>query len=161
MVIRTRRKISRRFLPSFGELCDRLAICQQKEIFIADHRNEYTKQVNDIVFDLDNICKEKKLGINGTFIRLTIIVTHMNTWIWQNEANRRKGIEDGNDLSLTHSLNTIRTQAYSMLSEMVGDRGEYKKDTMIPHPNWIPSLFEKKKPQINEASANKKQKIKR
>jgi len=142
--VKIRKQPQRRFLPSFGELCDRLSICQQKQIFIPKHREVYTKQINDIVFDLDMICKEKKLGINGTFIRLTIIVTHMNTWIWENEKNYRNGVKTGNNLELTHSLNTIRTTAYSMLSQFVGDRGEYKKDTAIPHKDWIPSLFENK-----------------
>lgn len=129
---------------SFGELVDKLSILQQKEIFIPEQREVYTKQINEIVYDLDMICKD--MVIDGSFIRAIIVLTQMNTWIWANESNRRNGIEDGNDLSLTHSLNTIRTQAYSLLSQMIGDRGEYKKDAAIPHKDWIPSLFENKTP---------------
>lgn len=138
----------RKFVPSFGELIDRLAITSQKEIFISEHREVYTKQINDIVADLDLLIEqqvEERL-LSGEMIRAIIVLTQMNCWIWQNEANRRNGIEDGNDLSLTHSLNTIRTQSYSLLSQMIGDRGEFKKDAAIPHKDWIPSLFENKTP---------------
>lgn len=139
-------KQMRSFVPSFGELIDRLCITSQKEIFIPEQREVYTKQINEIIHDLDMLCQEKDMYIDGNVIRAIIVLTQMNTWIWQNEKNRRNNIEDGNDLSLTHSLNTIRTQCFSLLSQMAGDRGEFKKDAAIPHKDWIPSLFDEKKP---------------
>lgn len=130
---------------SFGELVDKLSITSQKEIFIPEHRDVYTQQINEIIHDLDIICAKEELSIDGRFIRAIIVLTQMNTWIWENEKNRRNNIEDGNDLSLTHSLNTCRTMAFSLLSQMIGDRGEYKKDAAIPHKDWMPSLFDEKK----------------
>jgi hypothetical protein len=132
----------RRWNLAFGELCDRLFICQLKELFIPEHREVYTRQIADIVHDLDLLCEEKNLGINGQFILAVGNIMLMNRLIWQHEANYRNGIEEGNDLRLTHSLNTLRTQCYSLTSQLVGDRGEFKKDTLIPHPQWIPSLLQ-------------------
>lgn len=131
----------RRYMPSFGDLVDRMTICQLKEIFIPERRETYTKQIEDISHDLDLLCKEKNLGIDGKFILAIANTMLMNRLIWQNEENQRKGINDGNDLRLTHSLNTLRVQCFSLISQSVGDRGEFKKDTLIPEEKWIPSLL--------------------
>lgn len=133
--------IERKWLPSFGELVDRLSICQLKEFLIPENRDVYTDQIKNIVSDLDSLCKEREWGISGKFILAVINVAIINRIIWENEANQRKGIEDGNNLKLTHSLNTIRTSCYSIISEEFGDRQEFKKDTLIPEANWIPSLL--------------------
>jgi hypothetical protein len=135
----------RKYTHSFGELCDRMFICQLKELLIPEHREVYTQQIKDIVHDLDMICKEKGLGIGGNFILAVGNNMLMNRIIWENESNIRNNISTGNDLTLTHSINFLRVQAYSMTSELVGDRGEYKKDVTLPHKDWIPSLFEEKK----------------
>lgn len=128
-------------MPSFGELVDRLSICQLKEILIPEKRETYTNQIRDIVHDLDALCKQTGWGISGTFILAVVNLALINRFIWENEANQRKGIEAGNDLRLTHSLNTLRVQCYSLISREFGDREEYKKDTLIPDSQWVPSLL--------------------
>lgn len=131
----------RRYNLSFGELCDRGFITQMKELLIPEHRATYTKVLQDIIHDLDLECKERSLGVDGKFILALGCNMLINRLIWENESNARKGIDTGNDLRLTHSLNTLRTQTYSLISQLVGDRGEFKKDTLIPEEKWIPSLL--------------------
>jgi hypothetical protein len=137
--------MERNYQLSFGELIDRLSICQQKEIHIKSKREVFTQQINDIVSDLTNICQEKNILLTGEIIQGIVCLTQANIAIWNNEDNCRKGTEGENDLALTHSLNTLRTQIYSLLSTMVGDKGEYKANTLSPHPDWIPSYIKNKK----------------
>jgi len=42
----------RLFLPTFSELVDRLTISQLKEVFITEHKEEYTKEIQDILHDI-------------------------------------------------------------------------------------------------------------
>ncbi len=42
----------RKYLPTLSELVDRLSISQLKEVFIADHKDEYAQEINDIIHDI-------------------------------------------------------------------------------------------------------------
>ena len=39
----------RKYLPTIAELIDRLSIVQLKEVFIPEHKEEYAKEIEDIV----------------------------------------------------------------------------------------------------------------
>ena len=52
----------RKWLPTLGELVDRLSIHQLKEVFIPENKKNYAKEMNDMVHDIDLIIKEN----NGT-----------------------------------------------------------------------------------------------
>ena len=39
----------RKYLPTLAELIDRLSIAQLKEVFITEHKDEYAKEINDII----------------------------------------------------------------------------------------------------------------
>ncbi len=43
----------RKYLPTTSELIDRLSIVQLKEVFIPEHKEEYGKEIKDIVHDLE------------------------------------------------------------------------------------------------------------
>ena len=51
--------MERKYLPTLGELIDRLSIIQIKELKIPNHKEEYAKEIKDIVNDIDVILKEK------------------------------------------------------------------------------------------------------
>ena len=46
---------SRRYLPTLSELIDRLSIAQLKEVFISKHKDEYSKEIKDIINDIQLI----------------------------------------------------------------------------------------------------------
>ena len=52
--------MERRYLPTFSELIDRLSIVQLKEVFITDHKDEYAKEIADIVHDIQAHIEENK-----------------------------------------------------------------------------------------------------
>jgi hypothetical protein len=122
--------MERKYLPTFGELIDRLSIVQLKEVFIPEHKNEYAQEIKDIIHDIEQFIEEGNLKLNSETIRAIIVLSQMNLHIWHNETNYRKGIKDGNNLELTHGLNGIRNTAKNKIQEIVGGRKDYKIDCL-------------------------------
>lgn len=121
---------NRKYLPTLSELIDRLSIVQLKEVFISEHKDEYAKEIADIVHDIQAHINENKSEITAETIRAIIVLSQMNLHIWHNESNYRKGIKDGNNLELTHGLNGIRNTAKNKIQEVVGGRKDYKIDCL-------------------------------
>ena len=122
--------MKRKYLPTLSELIDRLSIAQLKEVFITDHKEEYAKEIEDILHDIDLELREKNVILDAKSIRAILVLAQMNLHIWHNESNYRKGIKDGNNLELTHGLNGIRNTAKNMIQEKVGGRKDYKIDCL-------------------------------
>jgi hypothetical protein len=122
--------MNRKYLPTLSELVDRLSIVQLKEVFIPEHKDEYAKEIADIVHDIQLYLKESKEPITAETIRAIIVLSQMNLHIWHNESNYRKGIKDGNNLELTHGLNGIRNTAKNKIQEVMGGRKDYKIDCL-------------------------------
>jgi hypothetical protein len=120
----------RKYLPTLSELIDHLSIVQLKEVFIPEHKDEYAKEIADIVHDIQAHIDENKSEITAETIRAIVVLSQMNLHIWHNESNYRKGIKDGNNLELTHGLNGIRNVAKNRIQEVVGGRKDYKIDCL-------------------------------
>jgi len=122
--------MNRKYLPTLSELIDRLSIVQLKEVFISEHKDEYTQEIADIIYDIQAHIDENKSEITAETIRAIVVLSQMNLHIWHNESNYRKGIKDGNNLELTHGLNGIRNVAKNRIQEIVGGRKDYKIDCL-------------------------------
>ena len=118
----------RKYLPTISELIDRLSIIQLKEVFIPEHKEEYAKEISDMVHDISMIIEEHKGEITGEVIRAIIVLSQMNAHIWYNESQVRKGEKGSDNLMLTHGLNGIRNTAINKIMEVVGGRKDYKVD---------------------------------
>ena len=118
----------RKYLPTLGELIDRLSIIQIKELKIPNHKKEYSQEIEDIVHDINQIIKEGDFELDGEFVRGIVVLSQMNLHIWVNEDNARSGDNQGNQLMLTHGLNGIRNTAKNKIQERVGGRKDYKID---------------------------------
>ena len=119
----------RRYLPTLSELVDRLSIAQLKEVFIQEHKEEYAKEIADIVHDIELLLNAQQANLSGETVRAIVVLAQMNLHIWHNESEVRKGIGDGN-LELTHGLNGIRNTAKNKIQEVVGGRKDYKTDCL-------------------------------
>jgi len=117
----------RKYLPTLAELVDRLSIAQLKEVFITEHKEEYSQEIKDIVHDIDLILNDENVKLSGKDVRAIVVLSQMNLHIWHNETQYRAGDGDGN-LGLTHGLNGIRNTAKNMIQENVGGRKDYKID---------------------------------
>ena len=124
----TKKSKSRKFLPTLGELIDRLSIHQLKEVFIPENKDNYAQEMNDIVHDIDLILKENDITLDADIIRAIIVLSQMNAHIWYNESQVRKGEKGTDNLMLTHGLNGIRNTAINKIMEVVGGRKDYKVD---------------------------------
>lgn len=122
--------MDRKYLPTLSELIDRLSIIQLKEVFITQHKEEYAKEINDIVHDINLILQKEDAKITAETIRAIVVLSQMNLHIWHNESNYRKGVKDGNNLELTHGLNGIRNTAKNKIQEIAGGRKDYKIDCL-------------------------------
>ena len=124
----TKKSKHRKFLPTLGELIDRLSIHQLKEVFIPENKENYATEMNDIVHDIDLILKENDITLDAEIIRAVIVLSQMNAHIWYNESQVRKGEKGTDNLMLTHGLNGIRNTAINKIMEVVGGRKDYKVD---------------------------------
>ena len=122
--------MKRKYLPTLSELIDRLSISQLKEVFIPEHKEEYAREIKDILHDINLEIQEKNITFTADTIRAIVVLSQMNLHIWHNESNYRKGIKDGNDLELTHGLNGIRNTAKNKIQEEAGGRKDYKIDCL-------------------------------
>lgn len=122
--------MERKYLPTLSELIDRLSIIQLKEVFIPEHKTEYSDEISNIVHDIQAHLNENNTVINAEVIRAIVVLSQMNLHIWHNESNYRKGIKEGNCLELTHGLNGIRNTAKNKIQEVVGGRKDYKIDCL-------------------------------
>ena len=123
--------MSRKYLPTFAELTDRLSICILKSIFIPEHKAEYTKEINDICSDLDTIIEEKNLVINSELIKAIQVLMLSNRYIWENESKVRNGTDqDSSLLKLTHSINGVRNSAKNVISYQTKERKDHNIDCL-------------------------------
>jgi hypothetical protein len=120
----------RKYLPTLSELLDRLSIVQLKEVFITEHKEEYSEEIKLILNDIQIILDEEGINISADTLRSIVVLSQMNLHIWHNESNYRRGIKDGNNLELTHGLNGIRNIAKNKIQESVGGRKDYKIDCL-------------------------------
>ena len=142
----------KRYMPTTAENIDRLVISSLKELKIPEYRGNFTREINDIVHDLDLDFEDKKVMLTGNLVRDIVILAVMNNEIWHNESNFRKGIKEGNDLELTHGLNGIRNVAKNKIQTQVdnSERKDYKIDNVKAYPQWIPSGYEEKNKEEEE-----------
>ena len=103
---------------------------QLKEVFIIEHKEEYAKEISDILHDIDLTLKDSCAIIDAQTLRAVVVLSQMNLHIWHNESNYRKGIKDGNNLELTHGLNGIRNTSKNKIQEVAGGRKDYKIDCL-------------------------------
>ena len=118
----------RKWLHTLGELIDRLSIHQLKEVFIPENKENYAKEMKDIISDINMILEKDKDKLSGDFIRAIVVLSQMNAHIWYNESQVRKGEKGSDNLMLTHGLNGIRNTAINKIMEVVGGRKDYKID---------------------------------
>ncbi len=123
----------RLWVETFAGLIDRLSIHQLKEVFIPEHKDKYREEMNMIVHDLDMLCREDKIVLDGKMIRAIIVLAQINEHIWYNESNVRSGHDqDFSLLRLTHGLNGIRSETMNYILGLIGQaaRCDYKTDCL-------------------------------
>lgn len=119
----------RKYLPTLSELIDRLSIVTLKSIKIPGNKEEYEKEAQEIIHDLDLIIKEKNLVLTGQIIRAIGVIFWANETIWNNESKAREGGDEQDHLlKFTHAINGVRNNAKNVISNLIGERKDLKLD---------------------------------
>jgi hypothetical protein len=130
----------RKYLPTLGELLDRLSIVQLKEAFIPENKDSYAQEIQDILHDIDIILKENNINIPAKTLRAIVVVAQANTHIWYNESRARLGDRSGNDLLYTHTINGVRARGKDKIQELINGRKDLKVDCLAAEfSQWEPS----------------------
>lgn len=124
--------MERKWLPTLGELIDRMSVVSLKITYNKDLKEEYAKEMQDLVDDvnliLTNVVGKEKL--TAEFLKFVVILSQFNTMIWIQEDNARKGDENGNELYKTHIYNGIRCRAKDFISTYSNERKDPKIDAL-------------------------------
>lgn len=132
----------KKWLPSLGELLDRLTICELKHLHNPDNREQIAKEIENLVHDINiELPKSPYPSLTAEFLRELIVLAQFNTHIWNHEDQMRKGNPDGNDLVFTHQSNGVRCRAKDRLTKRVNGRVDPKVNAIaasIPdfEPSW-------------------------
>jgi hypothetical protein len=120
--------MTRKYLPTFGDLVDRLAIVQLKAIHI--DREAYNAERALIEHDIDLLLRSQR-KLRALDIRALLIIMLANVTIWNNESKAREGgNEQDKFLKFTHSVNGLRSRAKNILQARVGGRQDQKVDCL-------------------------------
>jgi len=112
-------------------LLDRISIDLLKCIFIPEKKDVYSKEIKDIINDLDEIFREKDITVTGDLLRAIILLGQFNLHIWHNESAARRGEkQDLEKLKLTHGINGLRNKVKNRILNELGEiKGfDYKTD---------------------------------
>ena len=118
----------RKYLPTLAELIDRLSIVTLKSIKISENKDEYEKEAQEIMHDIDLVTEKKD---EGQKTRAIMMIMLSNEIIWQNESKAREGGDEQDKLlKFTHSVNGVRSAAKNVISTLVGERKDLKLDCL-------------------------------
>jgi hypothetical protein len=150
--------MSRKWLPTLGELIDRLSIHQLKEVFIPENKEKYAREMMDIMDDIESMIQEDKIQLSGELIRSIVVLSQINTHIWYNESKVRKGEDqDLSLLKLTHGLNGLRNNTMNYILDLIGKEGrkDWKTDCLAADfKDWEISLGLKREDHNKKGSNN-------
>ncbi len=128
----------RKYLPTIGDLIDRLSISMMKSVKI--DRNSYRMEMRLILDDLYNLLGSERDEYDWVgAIYPMLVVTYINAVIWENEAAIRAGTDhdlvtqgelEHQRLRLTHSLNGVRSRAKNEINKIFGGRVDNKIDCL-------------------------------
>jgi len=120
---------TRKFLPAFAELIDRLSVDQIKEVTIPSIKEDVAKEMDLLCHDIDIIIDENSMELSSRFIRIIIALSQLNLHIWKLKDQMEKEPDKYDELlKLAHQLNGIRNQLKNMLlSEENGENGASKR----------------------------------
>jgi len=133
----------RKYLPTLGDLLDRLSIVLMKTIFIPQHREDYKEERDLILHDIDLLLGEEADGrpLTAKDFHAAMVLMLANRVIWENESIARNagGDQSFEQFRVIRSINGVRVAAKNRFAHG-NDRREWKVDMIA---NDIPPQFGK------------------
>lgn len=130
----------RRWLPSAGELLDRLSIVTLKYHFNPDNRAATKQEIEDLRHDIQLALAESgHIQLTADFLYHLIVLAQSNLHVWHNESQARKGDINGNNLYFTHQMNGTRCRYRDLLTNKLKGRLDPKVDALAAEiPDFEP-----------------------
>jgi hypothetical protein len=96
------------------DLIEKMIIDIIKEFQLKQNIVDFESEINDLVYDIDEISKECNTHLSAQTIRKIIALTIINLFIWR-EKDLMWGENGDEHLKLSHQLNGIRNQIKNIL----------------------------------------------
>lgn len=105
-----------RFVPSLGDLIDRLTVDQLKEAFHENIRKSVRNEIHDLEHDIDGWAERHHIKLSGRNVRVVIVLAQINYEIWMCKERIREDPQHYDRwLKRAHQLNGIRNQMKNLL----------------------------------------------
>lgn len=128
---KTKTNVERKYLPTLADLIDVLSINQIKEIKL-ENKHSYALEMKKISHDIDVLISQKQIKLSARLIRMIIVISQINLFIWNNKEKMQENPSSYNDLlKLAHQLNGIRNRVKNLLLELSDEVEPSKKRTNI------------------------------
>jgi hypothetical protein len=129
--------------PSVGELMDRLAIDQLKQLMRPADTAELERDIQDVLHDLNLHLRQGAVRLDARTLRLAVAVAQLNWHIWVSK-DRMQAEEHDAQLKLGHQLNGLRNQLKNALALSSGhSRADLKTNTGVDGlSGWTVSVLE-------------------
>jgi hypothetical protein len=129
--------------PSVGELMDRLAINQLKQLMRPATTAELERDIQDVQHDLNVHLRQGGARLDARTLRLAVAGAQLNWHIWVSKERMQDGEHDA-QLKLGHQLNGLRNQVKNALAVAGGrSRPDLKTNTGVDGlSGWTVSALE-------------------
>lgn len=130
----------RKWLPSAGELLDRLSIVTLKYHFNPDNREATRREIEDLRHDIQLALAESgHVQLTADFLYHLIVLAQANLFIWSNESAARNGDPSKANLYYTHQQNSVRCRFRDFLTNKLKGRLDPKVDALAAEiPDFEP-----------------------
>jgi len=130
----------RKWLPTAGELIDRISIVAMKYHFSPDNRTAFGKEIEDLKHDIQiALMDSKEVQITADFLWHVIVLSQFNLHIAYNEKSARNGDVDNSDLYFTHLANGTRCRFRDYINARLHQRQDPKVEALAANlPDFEP-----------------------
>ena len=109
----------RQYLFTLGELIERLAVLQLREMILPKDRTGNAADIARICADINTILKSKSIIADARLLRLVLLTGALNTLIWEYKDNL--GRDYNYYLKLSHQINGLRNQVKNIINTETGE----------------------------------------
>ena len=108
----------------FADLVDKLSVLQLKQIENTNQIIKFEKTINLLLKEINfTYLNKKNFYVDSKFIRLLVILTQINTYIWlirDEIANSNKSLNK--NMKISHQLNALRNIAKNELTLILSNK---------------------------------------
>lgn len=128
---KTKTNTERKYLPTLADLIDALSINQIKEIKL-ENKQSYALDMKKISHDINILISQKQIKLSAKLIRMIIVISQVNLFIWNNKDKMQEDPKHYNDLlKLAHQLNGIRNRIKNLFLELSDEVEPSNKKTNV------------------------------